>query len=220
MRRRLGSRGAGGRGRRRCRAGRRSRRRWPGPRTRRSKSPARSRDLRRPSSRAALVATRYAQVENFARPSNEPILRAIASNASCVASSASSGLPRTRRHTPCTSVVWRRRSSFSASLSPAAACFARVSSSSSSRTDAAHSGRSIQTIPMTRGPVCTPITAPIVPTVTSASGTSGSSIATNSSTSGALACSTPMVSTLPDGIAALSSVCAPGRRTRPRRRRR
>ena len=58
------------------------------------------RPRRRDSSSAAFVATRYAQVENFERPSNDPILRAIASNASWVASSASSGLPRIRRQTP------------------------------------------------------------------------------------------------------------------------
>ena len=53
---------------------------------------------------------------------------------------------------------------------------------------------------MSRGPVWTPMTGPIVPTVTSASGTTGSSIATNSSTSGAFACRTLISSTLPAGI--------------------
>ncbi len=43
------------------------------------------------------------------------------------------------------------------------------------------------------------MTGPIVPTVTSASGTFGSSIARNSSRSGAFACSTLMCSTLPTG---------------------
>jgi len=51
------------------------------------------------------IILRDKEVENFERPSNEPILRAIESSASCVASSASSGLPRMRRHTPCTSAV-------------------------------------------------------------------------------------------------------------------
>ena len=123
---RPGIRASAARARRRRRGGRRCAASVPAPSRRgRSRAGARTgtgrRPRRRASSSAAFVATRYAQVENFERPSNEPILRAIASSASWVASSASSGLPRMRRHTPCTSAVWSRSSASSAPLSPSAA---------------------------------------------------------------------------------------------------
>ena len=54
---------------------------------------------RRSSSRQALVATRYAQVEKAARPSKRRMPRAMAISASWVASRASASLPASRRHT-------------------------------------------------------------------------------------------------------------------------
>ena len=230
---RPGIRGSARRARRRRRAGRRRRLRARDRPERRGSgtiSDGIGRRLRRrASSSAALVATRYAQVENSRTAVERSILRAIASSASCVASSASSGLPSIRRQTPWTSDVCLRSSASSARRVTAGGklCELLVRCIGVGSGRAPH--RRCSLLPIDPGDSHEPGAG--VDTDDRADradddlgvGDCGSSIARNSSMSGALACNTLMISTLPAGIwstrncSALERVrtCPPAR---PRRR--
>ncbi len=203
---RRGTRASAGRARRRRRGGRRSPPR-PGARARCSGAVSGNvfgrngrRTRRRASSSAALVATRYAQVENFGAAVERTDLagdrekrflgrveRIVGIAENPPAHAVHERGVAAQELVECAAIAVRRR------VAPAPRRDRRRAPTT------IHSCRSIQAIPMTRGPVCTPITGPITPTVTSASGTVGASIVRNSSTSGAFACSTLISSTLPAG---------------------